>query len=298
MRIQRRLWVFIGILVLGGSCSAQGEQKSGEKPRIALSILPQNYFARRIGGDFIETVVLTGPGQNPHDYEPSPRQMAELATSAVWILSGTEFELSLQPKVAALFPDLRIIDGVAGVQFRLLDEGDEHEGADDPDEHGIDRHTWLGREPAKIMATHIMEALCALDGEQAEYYRNNCQELIYDIDELFDSLGRDLAHLRGSTVFVYHPAFGYFFDEFGITQTAVEVGGKEPTPRALASLIHEAYTLSPSVIFAQAQFPVQTAETLAQALGMRVVLLDPLAEDWLDTIRAMGQALLEMDAKQ
>jgi zinc transport system substrate-binding protein len=91
------------------------------KPMIAVSILPQDYFVRRIGGDKVSTVVLVGPGQDPHSYDPTPRQMAELAKARAWILSNTDFEISLKPKVASQYPSLMLVDGTQGVQFRQME---------------------------------------------------------------------------------------------------------------------------------------------------------------------------------
>jgi zinc transport system substrate-binding protein len=266
-----------------------------------VSIVPQAYFAGRIGGGLTEIMVLAGPGQNPHSYEPTPRQFSELARASVWILSGTEFEISLRPKIEALFPGLPVIDGTEGVRFRYLeahgheDEGEEGGGssAESPIEHFMerDRHTWLGLEPAKIMAFHIRDALCAADGANAEAYRKNCEALVRDMEDEFDSLRRELAPLRGKTVFVYHPAFGYFLDEFGIIQEAVETGGKEPSPRVLGQLIEKAKAEKVRVIFVQAQFPAEAARTAAKAAGAELVSLDPLAAGWLANIRTMGEAL-------
>ncbi len=90
---------------------------------------------------------------------------------------------------------------------------------------------------------------------------------------------------------MYHPAFGYFLDTFGILQEAVETGGKEPSSRVLSELIKRAREERVRVIFVQAQFPPQAAKTVADAVGARVVPLDPLAEDWLENIRRMGEAL-------
>jgi zinc transport system substrate-binding protein len=260
--------------------------------------MPQAYFAGRIAGGLAEPVVLAGPGQNPHNYEPTPRQFSELAGAAVWVLSGTEFEISLRPKIESLFPGLPIVDGTEGVRFRNL-EARGHKGEEDEREGSSggassterDRHTWLGPEPAKIMALHIRDALCAADGVNAEVYRKNCEALVRDIEEAFDDLRRELAPLRGRTVFVYHPAFGYFLDEFGIIQEAVETGGKEPTPRVLGRLIEKARAEKVKVIFVQAQFPSEAARTAAAAAGAELVSLDPLAADWLSNIRTMGEVL-------
>jgi zinc transport system substrate-binding protein len=281
------------------SCGS-GRKAGGSAKLIAVSIMPQAYFAGRIGGGLAEIMVLAGPGQNPHSYEPTPRQFSELSRAAVWVLSGTEFEIGLRPKIESLFPGLPIVDGTEGVRFRSLeahgheDEGEEREstgssGGEPSVER--DRHTWLGLEPAKIMAFHIRDALCAADGANAAVYRKNCEALVRDMEDAFDGLKRELAPLRGKTVFVYHPAFGYFLDEFGIIQEAVETGGKEPTPRVLGQLIEKARAERVRVIFVQAQFPSEAARTAAGAAGAELVSLDPLAADWLSNIGAMGDAL-------
>jgi zinc transport system substrate-binding protein len=96
-----------------------------EAPLIAVSILPQAWFVTRIGGENVRTLVLAGPGQNPHSYEPTPRQINDLAKARAWILSGAEFEITLRPKIESLFPALPVIDGTAGVTFRTLEDHDE-----------------------------------------------------------------------------------------------------------------------------------------------------------------------------
>ena len=246
----------------------------------------------RIGGGRARTLALAGQGQNPHNYEPTPRQINGLAGAGVWLLSGAEFEITLRPKVEKLFPALPVVDGAEGVVLRRLDDGDDDNGGGHG--HGeFDRHTWLGREPAKILAAHVRETLSALDPSGAGFYADNCDSLVREIDGEFDLLRRDLAPLRGTNIFVYHPSFGYFLDEFDIRQQAVETGGKTPGPRELSRLIALAKQERPAAIFVQAQFPVSAAKTVADAVGAVTVSLDPLAPDWLANIRCMGDALLE-----
>jgi zinc transport system substrate-binding protein len=265
------------------------------KPLVAASILPQSWFIERVGGDRVRTMVLVGAGQNPHSYEPTPKQMAALAEARIWILSGAEFEIGLRPKIEALFPGLVIVDGTGGVIFRSLEAhdggyGDGVVGLDD-DSSNMDRHTWLGSEPAKIMAAHIRDALSRIDEGGASLYGKNCAALVRDIDAEFGRLREELAPLRGSVIFVYHPSFGYFLDEFGIIQEAVETGGKEPGPRDLVRLMEDARREGAAAIFVQAQFPVQAARTAAESIGAELVALDPLSPDWLANIRLMGEAL-------
>jgi len=261
-------------------------QNADSRPLVAVSIVPQEWFVARIGGDRVRTLVLAGPGQNPHNYEPTPQQIHALAQASAWILSGAEFEISLRPKVARAFPTLPIVDGTAGVALRQAD--DDH---DDGEHDEFDRHTWLGHGPAQILAAHIRDTLTSLDPAGVEFYLQNYDFLMKEIDISFETLRSELAPLKGSVVFVYHPSFGYFFDEFGIKQQAVETGGKTPGPRELSHLIALAKEERPAAIFVQAQFPISAAKTVADAVGAVTVSLDPLAPDWIANIRHMGDAL-------
>ena len=244
-------------------CSRQAAQTTDTRPLIAVSILPQQWFVERVGGGRVRTLALAGPGQNPHNYEPSPKQISALAEAGAWILSGAEFEISLCPKIEKLFPRLPIVDGTDG----------------------------LGAGAAKILAAHVKDTLSLLDPAGAAIYAENCAALEREIDEEFGRLRRELAPLAGRNVFVYHPSFGYFLDEFGIRQEAVETGGKEPGPKDLSRLIALAKQERAAAIFVQAQFPVNAAKTVAEAAGAELVSLDPLAPDWLANIRRMGEAL-------
>jgi zinc transport system substrate-binding protein len=278
---------------------AGGSNDVPRKTIVALSILPQSYFVDRISGGDINTVVLVGPGQDPHSYEPTPRQMADLSKASVWILSGMSFEIALVPKIKTLYPNLTIVDGTEGVTFRPIEDHDHPGGNPETEDHDHldimqnDHHTWLGREPAKILALHVCKVLENIHPENAAMYRSNYELLINDIDDEFDRLKIALAPLKGKPVFVYHPSFGYFLDEFGIVQEAVESGGKEPSAKQITSLITKAKAEHASVIFVQAEFPVDTAQTIASSLGVEVHPLDALAQDWLANIRLMGDSLMK-----
>lgn len=298
----RKMFVFLSVVLFGFSVSASGisekQTLSGttetKKPMIMVSILPQQYFVEQIAGDLVDHVVLVGEGQSPHTYEPTPNQMAQLAQADVWILSGTDFEIALEPKIRSLYPKLLVIDGTDGVTFRSL-ENHSHEGEEDhdhADEIGIDRHTWLGKDAALVMSKHIKEALISLLPLDNEVIESNYQNLVSAVETEFSNLEELLLPLQGRTVFVYHPAFGYFLDEFGIVQEAVETGGKEPTAKTLSALIEMAKEDNAAAVFVQKQFPVATATTVAQAIGAQVIGLDPLASNWLENIRIMGEALV------
>lgn len=315
----KKILITLGLLAILAPLWSNGAKDAPKstKPVIAVSIVPQGYFVKRIGGDLAESLVLVGPGQSPHAYEPKPSQLVALSKAAAWITSGTDFEIGFRPKAEAQFPDLKIVDGTEGMKFRTLDEGEQELGGhdheaesndgeahgdhDDHDAEGhdhddvagatIDRHTWLGRESALIMAGKVRDALIAADPANSATYKTNHDAFVSEIEATFAELRTKLAHLKGRSVLVYHPAFGYFLDEFGMRQISIETGGKEPGPKTLAEMIQKARDEKVPAIFVQAQFPVTAANTVAKEVGAAVVALDPLADDWLGNLTLMGDAL-------
>ncbi len=266
-------------------------------PVVAVSILPQSEFVSRIAGDKVKVLTLVGPGASPHSYEPTPRQMAELSAASLWLSIGVEFEKALLPKVKSLYPKLIIVSTAKDVVYRKL-ESHAHEAGAAPDEAGgLDPHVWLGRDAVKAQLAATRDALIALMPSETAVFKANHDAYMVEIEAVFSLLARELAPLRGSTAFVYHPSFGYFLDNFGIRQEAVEVGGKEPTQKTLALLISNAKADGAKVIFVQKQFSPTAARTVAKAIGGIVVEIDPLAPNWLENIRAMGEALKKTVAR-
>jgi zinc transport system substrate-binding protein len=295
VRILRAL--VLAFLAAGSVAPGIAAPAASAKPIIVVSVLPQSYFAQRITGDRAKIITLVGPGRDPHSYEPTPRQMADLSVASIWFTVGVDFEHALEPKIASLYPGLRIVDTAERVERRMLEshhheaEEQHEEAGEQHEEGGPAPHVWLGRKSVKIQAAAMRAALVALDPAGGAFYRKNYDDFAADVDSTFGALARELESLKGKPVFVYHPAFGYFLDEFGIVQEAVETGGKEPTQKGLAELAAQAKAEGAKVIFVQAQFPTAAARTLAKSIGGVVVPLDALAPDWLANIARMGEAL-------
>jgi len=213
--------IALSLLASSLSLPAFAAPAKAARPIIAVSILPQSYFVQRLAGDRVEVLAIVGPGQSPHSYEPTPRQMANLSRAAIWFVNGVDFERGLEPKIRSLYPKLSIVNTTAKVSFRQL-EGQHHEGEEQHEEAenegGIDPHTWLGREAVKAQLAAMLEALVTFDPAGAAVYRKNHGTFVADIDAVFEKLAPALEPLRGTSVFVYHPSFGYFLDEFGIVQ--------------------------------------------------------------------------------
>jgi len=270
---------------------------SDDRPVVFVSILPQAYFVERIAGERFRIEVLVPPGQSAHSLDPTPAQVQALGRARVFFCIGVEFERTLVPKLRQMFPGLEICDTRQGVPLRRMEVAEAHHDHEHPaheaeHEHGgTDPHIWLSPRLVKIQAQTICDGLCRIDPEHAEQYRRNLRGFQADLDELDARLAAALAPIRGKELFVFHPAYGYFAEAYGLRQVAVEIAGKEPSARELAELVQRARAAGAKVIFVQPQFSTRTAEALAEQIGAAVVPLDPLARDYLANVQAMAEAI-------
>jgi zinc transport system substrate-binding protein len=263
---------------------------------VFVSVLPQAYFVERIGTDHVTVDVLVGPGQSPHTFEPTPRQMARLGKARVFFTIGVPFENTLLPKISRSFQDLLIVDTREGVEFLPLARHDDHgppgvhgqeqaQGAPDP-------HIWLDPGRVKVQARIICRTLVRMDPANRCSYEQNLEAFLVDLDRLDGDLRTIFAPLKGSRVYVFHPAFGYLADAYGFVQVPVEFGGKEPSARQLAILVRQAREDGVRVIFVQPQFSRKNAQAIARDIGGTVVPIDPLPRDYIREMRGMAETIL------
>lgn len=309
-----RLFALSAILFLGliGTALCVGKETPA-KLKAFVSILPQKYFLESIGGDLVDVNVLVGPGRSPATYEPTPRQMAELSKAKVFFRIGVPFENSLIPKIKSLFKNVTMVDTRKGITLRQMDsdhpderhEADEHHGKGGTGDHPAQRtdtdhhheagapdpHLWLDPVLVKVQAKTICDALIKLDPKNAGLYKKNLKSFEDDLDRVHAKIGKALAPVKGKKLFVFHPAYGYLADRYGLEQVAVETGGKEPSARQLASLIDRAKKSGAKVIFMQPQFDKRTAETIAKSIGGAVVSLDPLGADYIRNLEEMASRI-------
>jgi len=271
---------------------------AAEEPlSVFVSIPPQKCFVERVAGDAARVRVLLPPGQSPATYEPTPKQMVALAGADVYFRIGVPFENSVADKVSSVLKGLKIVDLRQGVELRAMSEPHHHhhQGAGGQHEdHGCaghgetDPHTWMSPRLAQVQTRTICETLCRLDPAGSERYQGNTAAFVAELDALDKELSARLAPLRGREFFVFHPAYGYFAEAYGLRQVAVEAGGKAPTAKQLGQLIRRARLVGVKLIFVQPQFDQRNAETVARAIGGAVVVLDPLAENYVDNLRRMA----------
>jgi len=292
--------LFVGLWV---ASPAKAEVKAAGKVRAFVSILPIAYFVERVGGSNVEVGVLVGPGQDPHTFEPTPKLVVRLADAQVLFKMGFPFEETLIKKVGSTFKKPEVVDLQQGIKLRSI-TGEEADAEEREHVHGkakehehshndgdMDRHTWLDPQLAKTQAQTIADTLIRIDPNHRQQYEKNLKAFQTDLDALHEQLAKALAPVKGKSFFVFHPAYGYFGDAYGLKQVPVQIGGKEPTAKQLARLMDSAKKNGVKVIFVQSQFSKKSAEALAKAIGGAVVPLDPLAPDYLKNLREMAAKL-------
>jgi zinc transport system substrate-binding protein len=264
--------------------------RANAQTSVFVSIAPQADLVERIGGTLVTVNVLVGPGQNHHTFEPTPKQMAELASAHLYFTIGLQFEKRIVDKIRAANPNLKCIDSREGIALRAMET--EHAPEETGHEHGAeDPHVWLSPLNAKAVAANICKSLKQADAAHADVYEQNLASVQRDLDACHARIASALAPFKGDAFYVYHPAFGYFADAYGLRQIAVEIEGKEPTAKQLAGLIARAKADRVRVIFVQQQFPKRAAEAIAKEVGGAVVSLDPLAHDLIRNLEAIAERL-------
>lgn len=282
--------ICIALIVAG--CDGASRPPATSQPGVTtvfVTIAPQACFVKRIGGAHVDVHVLVGPGQSHHSFEPTPRQIQDLSTARVYFRIGLPIERGLVDKIQNTVTSLRIVDTSAGAKLRDATDACKEEGHDHSHHESKDPHIWLDPKLVILQARHIRDGLAAADPAHRAEFDANLKSLESDLTTLDAKLAATLAPLKGREFFVFHPAYGYFADAYGLTQIAVEEDGKEPGFKRIESLIARAKKAGVRLIFVQPQFPTTGAKTIANAIGGAVVPLDPMAEDYLANMDTMAR---------
>lgn len=270
-----------------------GQAYAVERLLIAVSIIPQKNLVERIGGELVDVHLLVRPGYSPATYEPTPKQMAELAQADLFYRIGVPFEQAWMDRIRGVYPNLPILDARDGIDLRPIDaEEDDHaELGHHHDKGELDPHIWLSPPLIKIMAQRLRDRLIELDPSHKDIYIHNHLELAAYLEQLDADIRKTLSDLDSRRFMVYHPSWGYFSDAYDLQQIPIESKGKEPNARAMGRLLEQAKTDGIAAIFVQKQFSQTQARAVADAIGAKIVVIDPLAEDYPENLRTVAKVM-------
>jgi zinc transport system substrate-binding protein len=307
--LQAALILSVVVAILGSDAVLFAE----EPLDVFAGIPPAAFLAKRIGGDRVKVESLISSNQDPHSFEPASKQIQSLGKAKLFFEVGLPFEIRLVEKIEKTHPSMKIIDVSKGIEKRRLSStggnAADHRDADQhaadhhdadasamPHEHeespeDLDPHVWLSPPLVKIMAGNVAQALEQAEPDHAAVFKANLARLDEELDALDAKIRKALKPYAGRSFFVFHPAFGYFGDCYGLHQEAVEAGGKQPSPRQLRDLIHKAKDDRVRMIFVQPQFDPRSAQAVAESIGATVVAMNDLEEDVLDNLNEIGEKI-------
>ncbi|RNA64147.1 ABC transporter substrate-binding protein [Prosthecochloris sp. ZM_2] len=277
-----------------GSFGKSGADGGNDRLQVVTSIVPLQFFVDRIGGDRVETTVMVPPGGNPHSYEPTPGQMVALSTAQLFVKagSGVEFELEWMERFKELYPALAICNASQGIALRSMDEHVHHSHRSGGGNR-LDPHIWLSPANGVTMAENICNSLAALDPAGSDGYRRNFADLKQELEALSAEIHTALAGISSRTFLVFHPAWGYYAEEFGLRQIAAEAEGKELTPKSMMLIVRQAEAEDIRVMFISPQFSPAQAESIAREIGGVTRTVDPLSHDYIGNLRHATAAFSE-----
>lgn len=264
---KKRISLIAGILIIvavaiwaSGYGSVPPKAASG-KLSVVASFYPLYYLAGEIGGDKAEAVNLTPAGAEPHDYEPTAKDIARMQSADILILNGYRLEPWAESMTKDVDPSL--------TKIVMASEGIASEA---------DPHAWLSPILAQRMAQRITAAFAQKDPANAPYYADNLTRLLSKLASLDAEYKAGLSSCASRDIVTSHAAFGYLASAYGLRQ--VPIAGispdAEPSAQELAAIAEFAKANKVKYIFFESLASPKLAEALAKEVGAKSLVLDPI----------------------
>ena len=281
------------------SSAGCGQESADDKLTVVVTIFPLADFVENVAADKVEVVTLLRPGDSPHTYEPSSRDMKAVAKATLLVVNGAGLDFWVEELKTAGSADLVLVDTSTIIEEEgLLLSGDEHE--DEEDDHGgVNPHYWLDPVLAQKQVEAIAAALVAVDPDNRDFYQENAAHYITELKSLDEEIEHMTQSFSSREFITFHPAWTYFAQRYGLVEAAVieESPGKEPSPEYIMHVVDVAKALKVKAIFAEPQFSTKAADAIAADSGAEVLLLDPIGGPGLDG-RDSYIALMEYNVRQ
>jgi zinc transport system substrate-binding protein len=281
------LLLFAGIFIAGSfiyfAASSQEEVDNG-KIDVAVSIGPEVEFVKAVGGDKVNVILMVPSGSDPHTYEPLPGQLTRVSKAKMYAEVGTpvEFETNYMAKIKSINPTMLIVNCSKGIE--LIPNTAENESDD------VDPHVWTDPKNAKIMVDNIYQGMVQIDPENKAYFEKNRDQYLQKLDELDKNTTNLLKEKKGSTIIVFHPAFGYYARTYNLTQVAAMINDEEPSPQRIAMMVDTARKDNISVVFTEPQYDQKYMQSVASQIGGQVVFVNDLDENYLQNMENVAKA--------
>ncbi|WP_257264932.1 zinc ABC transporter substrate-binding protein [Endozoicomonas sp. ONNA2] len=255
---------------------------SAESPKVLASIKPLQLIAQAVTEGVTHTEVLLPPGSSPHSHSLKPSDARKLRSADVIFWVGPAMETFL-PKMLASAKGIKAVSAMDMHGIRLRNsEGRERHVHDNTEHHGdYDPHIWLSTNNARVIAREMARVLISVDKVNQSHYLRNLDLFLNSMDQTDLRNGQKVEQAGKQPFFVFHNAYGYLQEQYGL-----EVAGyftlnpeQQPGARHLVSLKGQLDKAGTTCIFREPQFLPAYIERLTEGLSVKVGVLDPLAEN-------------------
>jgi zinc transport system substrate-binding protein len=252
-----------------GLFSNRGVTNNG-KMLVSASFYPMYYFASEIGRDKVEVLNVTPAGSEPHDYEPTPKDIANIEKGKLLILNGG----GLEPWGDAIKDNLknsRVVIVTSGEDLISRNVDEEGKTIKDP-------HVWLDPLLAKKEVEKILTGFVSADPNNKDFYQNNANDLLAKLDTLDGEYRQGLASCQKAEIFTSHAAFGYLAAQYHLNQVAISgiSPDEEPSAQKLSEIANLAKEQNIKYIFFESLVSPKLSETIANEVGAKTLILDPI----------------------
>lgn len=255
------------------SDSNQFKKTNTSKLQIMSSFYPLREFSQNVGKEKVDVKLLVPVGVEPHDWEPTIKDVQQMQKSDLIIINGIGFE-SWVDKLNEMNYQGVIVDTSNGIVIKNVDE----ESTQENDSESGDPHIWLNPVFAKIQVQNIANAFSNSDPENRQYYQENAANYINKLDLLDSKIHNELSGCNHDFI-AFHHAFSYFADEYNLTQHTIipsYAPHAEPTAKTLENVINKAKQLNLKVIFTEETVDPKTSQVIANEIGGKILVLSPL----------------------
>ncbi|MCX7884993.1 MAG: metal ABC transporter substrate-binding protein [Caloramator sp.] len=272
--MKRKIFIVLTIMIilLTSSCSRKSSTYTDESKKITVctSFYAMYDFSKKIGGDKINLINLVPSGIEPHDWEPSPKDIANLEKADVLIYNGAGMEDWID-KVINSLNNKKLITIETSAKISLLQNEDNDENLK------YDPHVWLNPLNAKIQMEAIKNAFIKADPVNKNYYEKNFMENSKKLDELDKEYKNAALTFKSKNIVVSHKAFGYLCSAYGLNQVAIDglSGDVEPTPSKMAEIVKFAKDNKVRYIFFEELLSPKVAQVIANEAGAKTAVLNP-----------------------
>lgn len=268
--------------------------------RVLTSIKPLQLIAAAVQGDVGTPDVLLPPGTSPHHFTFRPSDILRVREADLLYWIGPDLE-SFLPRVLEGRTDPSLaVQNIEGLHLRRFGEEHRHEDEHAEEEHQLhkegeaegehddlhrpgtlDAHLWLEPGNALLIATRIASDLSAIDPANAAHYQTNLKAFEQRLVTLDTKLKERLKPLAGRPFFVFHEAFDYFEEAYGLQHAGVFAVSADVSPgvRKVANMRKRLESAGPSCVFSEPPMQPRLAQTLSEGLPVRLAVLDALGYD-------------------